>query len=208
MIYWVIAIVIVTGFVPVVLAHKIKFYPFNYIKPYLWLLFLASFYEGLFSLILKVDPHYWLLTYSFAEFAVLAYYYNRILNKKYQNIIILLGAFYAIGGITAYLTVYDPLYFDKYFGCVTTIFVYIFTILWFKDLFLELNVKSLWQLPEFYFVSAFLLYFSGTFFLFLLAETIFKNKETHYIDYVIVNIGLSFVLRILTIIGIWKARKV
>ena len=83
----------------------------------------------------------------------------------------------------------------------------ILSTLWFLKIIREMSVGILTNLPVFWMNSAFLLYFSGSLFLFLLFEPLGKLHETSAIvSYMFHNL-LGVIKNILLGVGFWKAIK-
>ncbi len=51
------------------------------IKPFLWLLFLGSLYELIFTGFLKVPAAYWFTFYTLIEFWAICFFYNYLFKK-------------------------------------------------------------------------------------------------------------------------------
>lgn len=178
------------------------------IYPFLIVVFIASVYELIGSIILKVSAEYWYLIYKILAFIGLHYFYYHLLDKKYK----LLFLVYIIGFIVLFFlsqTVWmNYIYLEKsaYFNMFQTLIVLTFSILWFKQLFSELEEESLAKNPNFYFVSGFIICYCGTVFLFLMSSSLYAQDKSNFHYYWLLNILLNFVLRSLLIIGVWKAR--
>lgn len=207
---------IVTGLVPLLFSFA---WPpgsqykavINGIRPLLIILFISVFYELIASFWLKLPSGYWFRLYTLLEFLSLCYFF-RLLFKNRYNILLYLFIFLFTTCYCVLLTLWGDhilnLETDAYLAIIETIFVYVFVILWFKELFHNANVESLLQSPVFYFICSFILYFSGTVFLFLLSSTILQGSKEAFRASWLINVVLSLVMRILIVIGIWKARKV
>jgi magnesium-transporting ATPase (P-type) len=96
-----------------------------------------------------------------------------------------------------------------------SIFVFIFSVIWFKDIFEELNKSLLFEETDFqyllssenfYFVAGVFIYYATTFFLFLSSSLIFESN-LYFNDFWVVNIIATLVLRIFLIISVWKMKK-
>lgn len=177
------------------------------ILPFLVLLVLASIYEFVFTYTLGLDTTFWFWVYPLLEFACLIYFFSRLFQGQYRNIF---RFFILIFGIC--FTMFSVLWIitrrampDSYLVVIETILVYKASVLWFKDMFSNLLVKSLWDSPVFYFMAGFILYFSGNLFLFLMADFIFTSEETR--RFWIINIILSLFLNFILLIGIWKGQQ-
>ena len=201
---------LIYGILPLIFYQflKKKNKEFNAIYPFLIVVFIASVYELIGSIILKVSAEYWYLIYKILAFIGLHYFYYYLLDRKYK----LLFLVYIIGFIILIIlsqTVWiNYIYLEKsaYFNMFQTLIVLTFSILWFKQLFSKLEEESLSKNPNFYFISGLLIYYCGTFFLFLMSSSLYTQDKSSFQYYWLLNILLNFVLRSLLIIGVWKAR--
>lgn len=201
---------IIYGIVPFILylIVKKKNRDLHLILPFLIVVFLASVYELIGTVILKISVEYWYLVYKTLAFIGLHYFYYYLLDRKYK----LLFLVYIIGFIILIIlsqTVWiNYIYLEKsaYFNMFQTLIVLTFSILWFKQLFSKLEEESLSKNPNFYFVSGLIVCYCGTVFLFLVSSSIYAYDKSNFHYYWLLNILLNFVLRSLLIIGVWKAR--
>lgn len=201
---------LIYGILPLIFYQfpKKKNKEFNAIYPFLIVVFIASVYELIGSIILKVSAEYWYLIYKILAFIGLHYFYYYLLDRKYK----LLFLVYIIGFIILIIlsqTVWiNYIYLEKsaYFNMFQTLIVLTFSILWFKQLFSKLEEESLSKNPNFYFVSGLIVCYCGTVFLFLMSSSIYAYDKSNFHYYWLLNILLNFVLRSLLIIGVWKAR--
>jgi len=198
------------GFVPLlVFLYRGRSNPeVRFMLPFFWLLAVAALYEWVATILLSVNSTVWFRFYLLFEFLCLYYFFFHLLRKKYRYVF---GFFLSVFLVVfAYLlTVWeqsDKYKTDSYLSIIETLFVFTCVFLWFRDIFKNLLVESLWKSPVFYFISAFILYFSGTIFLFLISDFIADNKLAQFNHYWVLNVALCFLLRILLIIGIWKGQ--
>ncbi len=181
----------------------------RYILPFVVLIAVASIYELVFSILLQINVLLWFKIYSLLEFYTLYYLFYRLHNGKYRTIFY----FFALTVCLFYLFLlfvphdWKVLEADSYMALIDTFFVYFFAILWFRNIFVQLEIDSLWNQSAFYFISGLLLYFAGTFFLFLLSDIMYLSDQIIVGNYWIINIMLTILLRILITIGIWKAKR-
>ncbi|ESU28700.1 hypothetical protein FLJC2902T_12910 [Flavobacterium limnosediminis JC2902] len=208
-----IILVNVLGFIPLIYLLISKNQINSSLKvlyPYLILVAFASFYELTGSLVFKVSVKYWFRIYLLLEFIVIYFFFKQVLNGKYGKLFVLFGLMYlilflgllffwnsaSISNLTA----------DSYLSTLETIFVYVFSFLWFKDLFEKMTVSSLWNSSYFYFISGMILYFSGTLFLFLLGNLIHVNSHFSFKDFWMLNIIFNIIFRLILIVTVWKGR--
>jgi hypothetical protein len=201
---------IIYGIVPFILylIVKKKNRDLHLILPFLIVVFLASVYELIGTVILKISVEYWYLVYKTLAFIGLHYYFYILLNKKHISLFFI----YILGFITLlflFLTVLkDIIYLEisAYFNMFQTLIVLTFSILWFRRLFIKLDEEDLTKNPNFYFVSGFIICYCGTVFLFLMSSSLYAQDKSNFHYYWLLNILLNFILRSLLIIGVWKAR--
>ncbi|CAM4343838.1 YhhN-like protein [Flavobacterium terrigena] len=180
----------------------------NAILPFVLLVFFSAIYEFVFTVLLRWDVGNWYLTYCVVSFLTLFYFYKEILSNAKSKLKITSFIFFLI--ILFYLfyrfDVQDFLKICYNIDTYITVFIFIFSIIWFRKIFRELEYESLWDIPYFYVVSGLILYYFGNFFLFLMTELIYKNDSNLFQYYWLLNVVLNLVLRTLLIVGIWKAR--
>src|SRR5690554_1271220 len=87
-----------------------------------------------------------------------------------------------------------------------TLFVFLFSFLWYRNLFIEAKIINPWRDPTYYFVSGLAMYYSTTVFLFLLSSFFFVS-ESYFYDYWLVNIMATFILRTFLIMGVWNMKQ-
>jgi len=198
------------GILPLFLLKslKIKGFQLLFIQPFVWLIFLASIFEFI-AFKKQWETPYWYRFFILIDFLLLFYFFFFTLKKKYKLF------FYSF--LASFLLLYlylimmwdvkDSLRTDFYLTTFETLFVFIASILWFITVFSELKEPSLLHAPNYYFIAGFILYYSGTFFLFLVSDFMIKNVESDFLSYWNANILFNVLLRTLIMIGIWKARK-
>ena len=177
------------------------------ILPFLILTFFASAYELIFGLILKIDASLWFKIYTSLEFFVLLHYFYRLLKGRYQYLYYFFGLLYSVCfGILLYQGKIDNFMDgDGYLQAIESVFVLTAILLWMQYAFIHLKEDSLLKYSHFYFISGLLFYFSGTLFLFLLGHLVLKNAE-EFVEYWMVNLFFNIILKLILLIGIWKAR--
>ena len=77
---------------------------------------------------------------------------------------------------------------SSYLSTAQTVLIFTFSILWFINLFKNLENDSLLKNPHFYFVSGLVLYYLGTVFLILMSAVLFKTNKAFILEYWIFNI--------------------
>lgn len=178
------------------------------VLPFLILVFVSAIYEFVFTVLLRWDSSNWFMSYCIISFFTIYYFYSKVLIKIKQTIkITSLALFISLLLFLIFeFQKNDFLIICSFIDAYITVFVFVFSILWFKMVFQELEFESLWDSPFFYIISGLILYYFGNFFLFMMTEIIYNNDKNLIQYYWILNIILNLVLRTLLIVGIWKAR--
>lgn len=203
-------VLLLTGILPLVLLF-VKKEALNIKQPivlFVWLTAVATLYEWIGTAVFKINAAYWFQCYSLLSFGALYHFFVKLLESSYKKILnFFLISFIVIYGISF-------LFFDKTNSFTSTsinepfitIFVLVFSFLWFKKLFQKVNIPNLWKHADFYFVSGLMVYYSGTFFFFLLSNSLFSSNSYFY-DYWMVNIIATVLLRIFIIAGLWNMKR-
>ncbi len=181
----------------------------KFIVPFLLLIALSALYEYIATIIFHVNSAIWFRFYLLFEFGALFYFFYKIVHKPsriwlYPFAALFIIAFLVLGWQWDTQNQYT---YDSYLSVIETFLVYMGVILWFRTIFLSLQIQSLWQNPTFYFISGLTLYFSGTIFLFVCSDYLVDDNGNLLLKYWTLNIFFSFVLRILLIIGLWKGQQ-
>lgn len=180
----------------------------NPIYSFILVVFIASIYELIGSTFMGIKYENWYLIYKTLAFIGIHYYFYHLLNKDFKLIFIsFILVFILLLAFT--FTVWKNfiiLDLNAYFNMYQTIIVLTFSVLWLRRLFLDLSEENLAENPNFYFISGLLIYYCGTFFLFLMSSSLYTQDKSSFQYYWLLNILLNFVLRSLLIIGVWKAR--
>jgi hypothetical protein len=185
--------------------------------PYVWLVAIASLYEFIGTVILKINTAYWFQLYSFLSFIAMFYFFYRTLKSDYKTLfqytmlsfilVFILSFFYWSEENVLLTTAINNTY--------ETLIVIVFTSLWFKKtfdnidntrLFEEVEITDLWQSEMFYFVSGLFIYHCLTFFTFLFGNFIY-DSNLYFYDYWIVNVFGTIIFRIFLILSVWKMKK-
>ena len=197
-------------FLPILFLFKKDklFKSFGSIVPFVFLIFLSSSYELIFTYFYKINVSFWFLVYNILSFFCIFYFFYFELNKKNKLFFFLIFKLFIILLIYFYynFNIQDILIINSHFKIFITSFILISTTLWFVKLINEGNVHNLLQTGSFYFIAGFVLYYCGTLFLFLLSDQLYKTDSRLFVYYWGINIFLNFVLRSLVIVGLWKLR--
>ena len=196
------------GILPLFLMKSLKIKAFQplFIQPFVWLIFFASIFEFI-AFKKQWETPYWFRFFILVDFLVVFCFYYFALNKSFKLFFYL--SFFGFLLLYIYLlTIWNVEESDKtdfYLTTCETLFVFIASLIWFISIFSELKETSLLHSPNFYFVAGFVLYYSGTFFLFLVSDFMIKNMASQILSYWNINILFNILLRTLIITGIWKA---
>lgn len=176
--------------------------------PFIFVVFIASLYEFIFSMIVKVNVENWFFVYGILAFIGIHYFFYNLLHKKFKSFFIVSIFIFVAFSILAFIyrISFDYLTISAFFKVNQTIIILIFSILWFRRMFEELETDDLLKNSNFYFISGLIIYYCGSVFLYLLANYIYASDKSNFQYYWLLNIILNLILRTLIIIGIWKAR--
>ena len=177
-----------------------------YFFPFIVLLAIATLYELVGTLVLKINVTNWFWIYLFLEFSALSYFFFKLsiyrpLSWIYSTLFVIL---YII--LTVLRDNNNDLMLEGYLSTFSFITFLSFIALWFRDLFKKLSYPSLLNNNLFYFIVGIMVYFAGTIFLFLLSDVIFNNQNKSFSSFWMLNVLFSFIFRILIITGLWKSR--
>lgn len=177
------------------------------IIPFFIVVCIASLYEFFGTIVFKINSEYWFIAYKLLAFASIHYFFFKLLKKKFLALFVFFTLLFFIL-LVLYLFYWENQHYlvtNSYFNALETIVVLIFSTIWIRRLFVQLELDSLGNSPDFYFVSGLLLYYSGTVILFLLSSQLFAIDKIVFQEYWLLNITLNLILRTLLLVGIWKA---
>lgn len=201
-------ITLYSGFIPlIILIFNKKSFDFKEpIVPFIWITAIASIYEILNIKVFLINAAYWFQIYPLLEIVGLYYFFSKVFKENHKSVIKLFVIILLIiySGSFLLWNFYINLQSHSLNKFFITLFVVLGCFTWFKDLFKNIEVENLWSLPNFYFISAFLMYYSSTILLFSLGNFIYSSKEMF--DLWWVNVLASLILRILLTIGTWKMK--
>lgn len=199
---------IITGLIPVIiylLSRRVN-QSTVYFLPFILLTGFSSIYEYIGTYLLHLNTGYWFRIYSFLEFSVVWYFYYKILDFKKSYLFF--GAFYLL--LYGYCLIdWSPnskTIDDLPLNIAITLMVVVSSFLWFLDVFKKMEDKALYHRTEFYYISGLLIYFTGTFLVFLTADYIINNDSIKLLDYWVLIIIFNLILRVILIFTVWKAR--
>lgn len=196
------------GIVPFgILVYKKRILAFEYpVVPFIWITAIATLYEYIGTLLLKINTVYWFSIYDFLQFIGLFYFFFKLLPKKYRPLLYGFSVFFGVMYSFSLFYLFEILKSVAVNAIPTFLLVVTGCGLWFKDVFDKITIPNLWKNGTFYFISGFAIYYSGTFLLFLLSSFIL-NSELYFYDYWFVNVLALLILRIFLIIGTWNMNR-
>ncbi len=179
------------------------------IFPFISLIFIASLYELIGTNFFHFPSKYWFRLYCLLEFLVLLYFFKKILKRTYK---VLFNIF-----LIFFITVFIILAFywnsinsytgDSYLSVIETFAVFLFAILWIKELFVKFEKESILEYSIFYFISGLLIYLFGTLILFLLSPILKSKYPELFSSFWVLNVFFNFLLRSILFYVIWRERK-
>lgn len=201
---------ILYGLLPLLIYHflKEKLMGIKAIYPFLVVVFIASLYEFIGSIVLRISAENWYLIYKTLAFFSIHYLFFVLLDNRYKIIFSVLILIYLVMIFLTftYWKTYFYLNISAFFNVFQTIIILFFSILWFKKVFQDLVVDNLLKEPFFYFLSGLIICYTGSVFIYLMGNSIYLTDKTNFQYYWLINIFLNLILRTLLIVGILKAR--
>lgn len=202
-------ITLYSGIIPLIilLLKKIAFNFKEPIVPFIWVTAIASVYEILNLGFFEINLSYWFQIYPFLEILGLYFFFFNLFKGKYKLIInmlfIVLLILYCFS-FTLWENNETSLQSHSVNKSSITLCVIIGCFIWFRNLVKNMEVENLWKSPDFYFISAILIYYSSTVLLFSLGSFIYTGVELY--EYWWINILATLILRLLLTIGTWKIK--
>lgn len=177
-----------------------------YLLPFIYLIAFSSLYEIIGTGVFKIAAKFWFRTYLFLEFYTILYFYYKLF--QYKKLYKSFGILYFV--LYSYLLMdWSPSqrnFNDVPLNIAITLMVVFSSCLWFVEVFKKLEDKPLFLRSDFFYISALLIYFTGTFLVFLTADFLRDDPNYKMLDYWILIIVFNIILRITIIYTVWKAR--
>lgn len=201
---------LLSGFLPwPLLCLRKKTFSFAHypIAPYLFYIFIATFYELLGTQIFRINTTYWFQFGTAIEIITLYWYFFKTIQED-EKFLIKWGLFIAIilyavsfifwraGSSLNTLGINHIALFLLVLVCV---------LVWVQRLFRETAVRNLWAYPDFYFVAGIAFYYFSTLFLFLFSRYIYEH-HLGLSDFWLLNVVATLILRLTLTLGVWKIR--
>jgi hypothetical protein len=207
LIYLTSLILILPIFIGFINIKEIKNTPFSIIFTYcVFYLILESI--SWFYALNKLQNHFIDNISIYVEIIMIGLFYFKVISNPIQKKIIL-----SITTISVILILWSNLgtgrdfnRIDSFASSIGNIGLIAIALIFFFQLFNNLEVKNLFIYPHFWISIAVLIYFSGVFFVNVFAEYITFNKDESIIQYWIIKQYLTFFHRIFLALGLWFSR--
>ena len=177
-----------------------------YLLPFIYLTAFSSLYEVIITGVFKIGTKSWFRIFTFLEFFAILFFYYKLFH--YKKLYILFGLFYLL--LYSYLLIdWSPSqkeFNDLPLNVAITLVVIFSSCLWFVDVFKKLEDKPLHERTDFFYISGLLIYFTGTFLVFLTADYLRDDPNYGILDYWILIVIFNLILRTILIFTVWKAR--
>lgn len=176
-----------------------------YLFPFLLLMFMISLFEPLNILYFRINAMVWFRFYMFLEFYCVLYYFFKILNFKKITILL------AITYLVVYLYLLKDFSFSQLenndipLNLIMALATITLTVQWFVEVFNKMEDVPLYNRSAFYYISGLLLFYCGTFILFLSLDYLRSNKINTG-PFFLISIYLNIVVRLLYSIVILRFR--
>ena len=121
-----------------------------------------------------------LSVFTLVEYSVFSYVlYSVITNRMFRAIILIASAIFFVFSIYYFLTLGNNT-FDSLPASIEAILIVVYSIFYLFDQMNKPQVIFIYQEPHFWFVVAFIIYFSGTLFLFIQASNLTKEVRDNF----------------------------
>jgi len=186
-------------------ARELKF-----LSPFLWVVFIGSVYEFIITGLFQVDSQYWFWINKILCFYSINYFFFRLLEKRFNKTYRYFNYFFAVffGILLINYFGSGTLEASSYLIVFQAMVIYFYSIVWFVKLFKEIDVEANLNYPIVLVVSGFIIYYSGNVVLYLLGDTLLKERGELFLEYWMLNVYLNLFFRTLLIISIWKKRVI
>jgi len=180
----------------------------NIVLPLLLLTAFASIYETLGSLVLKWDTSYWFRIYDLLEFCAIFYFFFRLMGIQWKKWLYLFPLAYVIiymGGLLLWQQ-FNELQVKALFSTILLLFICTSAFTWLHLRFK--NIKEVLGIAPaiLVFLAAIVLYYTSTYFLFLMSNELFTSAKKDFEKYWMLNVVATLLYRILLILGVWSIR--
>ncbi len=189
------------------IANRKKLGNIAYVVPLIVVIAVGAIYELIATKVFNVPTFLWFRTYSILEPIAFFYFFYKIFNGKYTLFL------YFLGGIGLIMSLWLSIDYentkglegDSYMSMYACVLVFLMSLLWFKDLFLNITSISILDIPAFYFIAGMILYLAGTIFTNILGDLIATMPNRKFADYWLAMVIMGLIFRIFLVLGICKA---
>ena len=183
---------------------EIKRTPFQIIYIYCIAYFVLEIISWYYALN-KLQNHFVDNLSTYLEVILIGYFYYKVINNRtHKKIVLLLLTLSLFCILWSNLgTDRDFNRIDSFSGSIGNICLIAISLIFFFQLFNNMEVENLFIYPYFWISIAVLVYFSGIFFVNVFAEYITFNKDEAIIQYWIIKQYLTIFHRIFLAIGLW-----
>jgi hypothetical protein len=96
--------------------------------PFVFLVFLSSIYEFIFTILLRFDVSYWFLSYCVISYFTIYYFFNTLLYKTILNVnfLSLLLFIFLLISLLSFFEIKETLIICSFLDGFTTIYIFIF----------------------------------------------------------------------------------
>jgi hypothetical protein len=175
--------------------------------PFLYLTAIASLYEFFGTNVAGLDVAIWFRIYGLLEFLALLYFFCGVLPVRIHRVLYSLAIIFALEFIffLFFGDMNEELLIDSILNCTTYSLVITGVMYYFVKRFDMLHFqRAVLDWAVFCFMAGTLLYYSSTFFLFLMAHSVLISNPGNFADYWVLNVIGTIVFRTILIFGIWK----
>ncbi|WP_130736009.1 hypothetical protein [Flavobacterium sp. J27] len=178
----------------------------KYLLPFIILMAFGGLYELFGYSLFKGSTKYWFRIYTLLEFYTVLYFYGKLLKNNLLylvfGILYFLLYFYLILDWSPSKKGFD----DLPLTVAVTLLVIVSSFLWFLNVFKKIEDVPLYKRTSFYYISSFLIYFTGTFLVFIMGDYMFLDDSISRDKFWIIIVIFGFFLRLTLIFTVWKAR--
>lgn len=146
--------------------------------------------------------------YTLTTGLLILYFYKSLFTNK-KTILLLNCSMLFFSTISLFLFFYNDGYrFNNTFSNILiSVFIISFSIYYFYTLFVKMNIKNLLNYPQFWIVSAFLIFFGTTFYLSLFEDFV-RSYNYNLLNYIWpIHLTSTIIFNLLLSKGIWTMRK-
>ncbi|MFT5777351.1 MAG: hypothetical protein ACI837_000283 [Crocinitomicaceae bacterium] len=130
--------------------------------------------------------------YTLLEVVFIAWIYNDLSNNRNTKIVNVLLVVFIMFSAVNIICIESLKEFNSYQRFIGGVTIIIYALIYFVQLFKEAKIERLERHAYFWLNSAFLIYFAGTLFLFILTENILADDSHNYWNlHAILNISLN-----------------